>query len=641
MITFSRKPSGILSPSTEQTQHTPQATWQWLQKPKTRLWLLGVGFCSILIWIANLMWFKPFDINWFYERVFIEKGLDDPELLSRLHLLDAYGLKYQNDELTNISDSSYEERYQSRIARNFDLLKSYKRSQQSAAQLLSTDILDAYLEKEILRHEFYRYEHLVNHIDGVSIDLPNFMMEVHQIHTLSDAEDYLERLSKFGQKFEQLHQVLDKRRNDNLLPPRHILERVINELKIFISTDYQYHPLYKDFNRKVAESPHILEKARQELKIEIKQAIEDEVFPAYQNHIAYLESLLEDAPTDISITHMGEEAETSKLYYTFAFSAHTYYAPEFAEDAHLIGLKEVSRLQGEMRFLLDSLGFDAQTGIDTLLRQISELPAFSYAHNEMGEKACLADYQTHSNHLQEVLPLLFHKPPTKALSVLRLQKALEGQMPLLAYQPADEKGKAVLYANLRNLNESPTFAMPARIYAEILGKHLFLLQQNPQEAELRPTFRKLLHFPAFTEGWTHYSLHLLQEKGYWQNPYARLGWLQKEIFIAALLATDTGVHLKGWTRQEAIDFLVRHTGFSADAMANEVDKIAVKPGQACTAKMGELRFLELRKLAEQRLGAKFNLRDFHHLLLKDGEMPLSILQKQVEKYIATTLEKEE
>lgn len=567
--------------------------------------------------------------------------MDDPELLSRLHLLDAYGLKYQNDELTDISDSSYEARYQSRTARNFDLLKSYKRSQQSTAQLLSTDILDAYLEKEILKHESYRYEHLVNHIDGVSIDLPNFMIEVHQIHTLSDAEDYLERLSKFGQKFEQLQQVLEKRRADNLLPPRPILERVINELKIFISTDYQYHPLYKDFNRKVAESPHILEKARQELKIDIKQAIEDEVFPAYRNHITYLESLLEDAPAEISMVYMGDDAETSKLYYSFAFSAHTYYPPEFVEEAHQIGLKEVSRLQGEIRHLLDSLGFDSHTSLDTLLRQISELPAFSYAHNEMGEKACLADYQKYSNRLQAILPELFENPPAKPLTVLRLPKLLEGQKPLISYQPADEKGKAVLYANLRNLNESPSFLMPARICAEILGKHLFLLQQDPDEVQSRPTFRKLLHFPAFSEGWTYYSLVLLAEKGYWQDPYERLGWLQNEIFIAALLATDTGIHLKGWTRQEAIDFLVRHTGFSFDAMANEVDKMAVKPGQACAAKVGQLRFLELRKLAQQRLGKAFNLRDFHHFLLKDGEMPISILQKQVERYIATHLPKQE
>ena len=607
-----------------------------LKVGKVILRLFVFAFIIFSIWICNLVWFKPFNVEQFYERMFIEYGQDDPELMSRLHLLEKYGITYHNSKLTDISDEERDRRYQESIVRNFEMLRTYKRSQQTKEEILSTEVLDWYLELEVLRNEFRKYEYPVNHINGIQVELPRFMIEVHHIETLGDAEDYLERLSKFDDKFDQLIQLLESRKAANIIPPRFILERVIIETKDFISRNVEYNLLYRDFVRKVEYADRILPLAKGELKGEAKGIIEDDVFPAYRKLLAYLESEIEGATNEAGVWKLGDDSTTAIMYYNAMLMVHAHISQEeSAEEYHNRGLGEISDLREELITIFDSLKFPYKDSISKNLAQVNNrLPEDFTLDNNYNDY--LATYQNYSNSAFRAFDNFFLHQPKEPLKLVRVPLLSENTAPLLEFQEGHDKTRAALYVNLKNAERIPQNEIPVWIYEKAGGRYI----QSWYEQQLTdiPTFRKVLQFDVYYEGWEGYFADLLEDESknsinYYKDSYTRIGKIQYELFITSLLVVDTGIHIKQWTREEAINFLIANTGLPREEMKDEVDKIVVRPAQATIYKIGKIYFKNLREYAEDALEKDFNLKEFHEVLLKNGHIPLPVLKKQVEHFV--------
>ncbi|WP_338812152.1 DUF885 domain-containing protein [Bernardetia sp. Wsw4-3y2] len=619
--------------------HVSHKTISYLEQLKIGKVILRMfvfSFIIFSIWVCNLIWFKPFSVELFYERMFIEYGQDDPELMSRLHLLDNYGITYYNSLLTDISDEERDRRYEESIVRNFEMLRTYKRSQQNEEELLSTEILDWYLELEIYRNAFRQYEYPVNHITGIQVELPRFMMEVHQIETLGDAEDYLERLSKFDDKFDQLIQLLQSRKESNVIPPRFILERVIEETKDFIARNVEYNVLYRDFSRKVEYSDRILPLAKHELQVEAKEIIEDDVFPAYQKLLNYLEEEIELSNNDAGVWKLGYDSATAIMYYNTMLMVHAHISQEeSAEEYHFRGLGEISDLKEELTGIFDSLNFPQKDSISKNLAKINNrLPTdFNIGNND---KNYLATYQHYSDSAFEAFDNFFLHQPKDPLKLVRVPLPLENSAPLLEFHGGHDKTRPALYINLKNAETIPQNKIPVWVYEKAGGRYI----QSWYEQQLTdiPTFRKVLQFDVYYEGWEGYFADLLTEQNrnsinYYDDLYVKIGKIQNELFITSLLVVDTGIHLKQWTREEAIDFLVANTGLPREDMRDEVDKIVVRPAQATIYKIGKIYFNNLREYTEDALEENFNLKEFHEILLKNGHIPLPVLKKQVEHFV--------
>ena len=610
-----------------------------LKVGKVILRLFIFSFIIFSIWVCNLIWFKPFSIELFYERMFIEYGQDDPELMSRLHLLEQYGITYHNSQLTDISDKERDRRYKESIIRNFDMLLTYKPSQQTEEELLSTEILSWYLELEVLRHAFRQYEYPVNHINGIQVELPRFMMEVHQVETLGDAEDYLERLSKFDDKFDQLIQLLASRKVAKVIPPRFILERVIEETKDFISRNVEYNLLYRDFARKVEYADRILPLAKDELKVEAKEIIEDDVFPAYKKLLNYLEEEIKLSNNDAGVWKLGTDTTRSigTNYYNILLMVHSHIPLDesFSEDYHQEGLNEINALREELLVIFDSLKFPQKDSISKNLAKINNRLPTDFEIDD-NYKDYLATYQLYSDSAYQAFDNFFLYQPKESLKLVRVPLPLENSLPLLEFQGGHDKTRPALYINLKNAETIPQNKMPVWIYEKAGGRYI----QSWYEQQLTdiPTFRRVLQFDVYYEGWEGYFADLLKDENknsidYYKDLYTRISKIQHELFITSLLVVDTGIHLKRWTREEGIEFLVKNTGLPREEMKNEVDKIVVRPAQATIYKMGKIRFKNLREYAEYELEENFNLKEFHEILLKNGHIPLPVLKKQVERFV--------
>ena len=629
--------------------HTTHKTISFLEQLKIRNVILRlIGFSLIIfgIWVCNLIWFKPFSIKLFYERMFIEYGQDDPELMSRLHLLENYGITYYNSLLTNISDEQRDKRYEESIVRNFEMLRTYKRSQQTKEEILSTEILDWYLELEIYRNAFRQYEYPVNHINGIQVELPRFMMEVHQIETLGDAEDYLERLSKFDEKFDQLIELLVSRREANVIPPRFILERVIAETEDFISRDVKYNPLYKDFARKVENAKHILEhpnhemedviSPKEELKAEAKDIIEYSVYPAYKKLLSYLKEELEVSTDEAGVWKLGNEEAMATMYYNTMLMVHAHISQEeSADEFHYKGIEEIEKLRAELVVLFDSLKFSQKDSISKNLAMLNKRPPNDFLHDEDYENY-LEQYQHYSDIAFKSFPTFFLQQPSQPLKLMRVPVPFENTSPLLHFSGGHGKSSPTLQINLKNAEQIPQNKLPVWIYEKAGGRYI----QAWYEQQLTdiPTFRRVLQFDVYYQGWEGYYADVLEKQNkininYYNDLYVKIGKIQNELLITSLLVVDTGIHLKQWTRDKAIDYLVKNTGLPRDEMKDEVDKIVVRPAQATIYKIGKIYFKNLRKYTEEALGKDFNLKEFHEVLLRNGHIPLPVLKKQVEQFV--------
>lgn len=582
------------------------------------------------IWLINVIWYKPFDIDDFYERLVIQYGLDQPEEMSRFKFWKKYGIDFYNDELSDISIETSKKRY-IRLQRDFEMLRSYKRSKQTPSQLISTDVLDWYLENEVHQHLLYKdYHYAINHIDGAHLSLPLFMASSHQIKDYADADDYICRLSKFEKYFEQLGNKIIAQEDSGLVMPNFVIDNVLVQLSDFIREKPQQNILYIDFSQKIEKLPNITPKIKSDLTNQVRNLLETIIYPSYQKLIRTLDEIRENRQKNEDNVGIWRFAE-GQSYYSFMLRKQTNDEVS-SEDLYQLGITEIDSLTYQIKLICNQLGYSSDKGIGECIRNLSQDSTFSY--QDKSKEELLKDIKILVQELDENLSYIFETKPRTRLLVQSTPSFKEKYAPHISYQnfSLDGSSPAISYLNLSKKNNWRKFENRALVCQEILlGRHFPTAIQR--EATILPTFRRILSFNAFNEGWAYYSLYLAKEYGYFKTAYDQLGMLHLCLINAVSMVVDIGVHTKKWSREQAIDYFRQHTGLSEDEISYFTDLAIIYPARACSYYTGYQQIMNLRKKAQDILREKYNNKDFHEVLLQNGSVPLNILAKIMNSYI--------
>ncbi len=582
------------------------------------------------VWLINTVWYKPFDIDDFYERLVIQYGLDHPEEMSRFKFLKKYGIDFYNDELSDISAEASQNR-SIHLKRDFEMLRSYKRSHQTPSQLISTDVLDWYLENEVHQNLLYKnYHYAINHIDGAHLALPFFMVSAHQIKDYTDADDYIRRLNKFEKFFEQLTNTIIAQEDSGLVMPNFVIDNVLIQVSDFIREKPQQNILYIDFSKKIEKLPNITPRIKSDLTNQVRNTLESVIYPSYQKLIRTLDEIRENRQESEDNVGIGRLAK-EQGYYNFMLRKQI--NDEISsEELYQIGLMEIDSLTHQIRLICNQLGFTKDENISACIRSLSQDTMFSYQNKSREE--LLKDIKISVQELEENLSYIFETKPRTKLLIQAMPAFKEKYTPNISYQnfSLDGNTPAVSYLNLSKKDTWRKFENKALVCKEmLLGRHFPTAIQR--EATILPTFRRILSFDAFNEGWAYYSLFLAKEYGYFKTAYEQLGMLHLCLVNAVNMVVDVGIHTKRWSREQAIDYFRLHTGLSESEILYLTDLAIIYPAKACSYYAGYHQITNLKDKAKHLLGEKYNNKDFHEMLLQNGSVPLHILSKIMNSYI--------
>ncbi len=611
-------------------------TWKfWLSR--TILGLLLIG----LLWVINLIWFRPFNISHFYDRIFVELVMDSPEFTTMLGIPVLYD--WSKDELDDISDAKNWESFH-KLKEDYETLNSYDFEGQSAANQLNTKILGNFLKNQVESEPYFYHDYPVNQMFGIQSNLPSFLENSHKLRDKSDVEAYISRLSKFDTKFDQLLEGLKIREEKGIIPPKFVIKRVVDEMKGFVGhkdavienleevpAPVKSNILYTNFETKLGEIEGLSETEKDKFQQQVTTEIETTVFGAYAKLISYFEDLDVKATTDDGVWKLPN----GESYYAYQLKQHTT-TDLSPEEVHQIGLREVARIKLEMEAILKQEGYtDTTQTLGEIIQGLNKEERFLYPENDEGRELLLKEYQAILDKISLGLDDAFDIRPKAGMEVRRVPEFKEEGSAKGYYNqpPMDGSRGGIFYANLRKVHEHPKYTMKTLAYHEgIPGHHFQIAIQS--ELEDVPIFRTVVPFTAYAEGWALYTEQLAWELGFYKNdPFGNLGRLQAEIWRAVRLVVDTGIHYKKWTREEAIDYMVANTGLTTTEVVTEIERYIVMPGQACSYKIGMMKILELRAKAKKVLGNQFDLKEFHNVVLKNGSVPLTILEEIIDEYI--------
>jgi len=595
-------------------------------------WLAG-GLVVLVVLagllFVNVWYFKPVSIDLFYGRVFLKVALDSPELLTSLRLLDGVGIRGHNARLSDASPQAELESLQT-FQQEYEVFQRYDREDYSDEALLSYDVFDYFMSQYVVDGERFLYHSFpVNQMFGIQSSLPNFMVDQHVIEDNTGAEHYIARLQQFDDVFSQVIEGLRLREQRDILPPQFAVQKVLKQMREFIDKPAVEHLLASHFAGRMAALTDKLDDAqREQLQAEVIAAVSEDVYPAYRELIAYLESIEPRASSNDGVWRLPDGDE----YYATQVAFHT--STEMTpEQIHQIGLSEVERIAAEMEAILQSEGLREGT-IGARVQQLARRPDQLYTDSDAGREQILADYQAILDEIDAGMAAVFNLRPETAVEVRRVPEFSQDTAPGAYYQGPSLDGErpGVFFANLRNVDEIPKFGMRTLAYHEGIPGHHFQIALT-QELEDLPMFRRLIPMTVFAEGWALYAEQLAWEMGYQDDPLDNLGRLQAEMFRAVRLVVDTGMHYKRWSREQSIQYMLDHTGMGDDEVTAEIERYLVNPGQALAYKIGMLKILELRAYARSELGKQFDLKAFHDQVLTHGALPMYLLERVVRDWV--------
>ncbi|HMB58316.1 MAG TPA: DUF885 domain-containing protein [Xanthomonadales bacterium] len=605
-----------------------------MKKLKKTLKILGLTL-GVVILLAGAFayhtWnYKPVTINLFFARTFLKVGLESPEMLSSLRVLEPLGIRGHNAKL---DDESIEAgtRFFQLMKDAHEVLLSYEDEDLDESDRMSKRVAMSFMDLLLAGERFRFHNYPVNPLFGVQNGFPSFMESTHQVHDVKDAEQYITRLSAVGVKFDQVLEGLRHRETLDILPPQFVVTKVLEEMRAFVATPAEEGILMSALLKKMQEAG--LEKSEQQrLAGAAREQIETVVYPAYGRLIAYFEKLDYKVSENYGVWNLpdGDElyALAIRLFTTTDYSA---------EEIHQFGLSEVDRIQGEILQILEDEGWDVSEGFSPAITELAERPEFYYSDSAEGRESILADYQAIIDEVSEGLEPYFDVRHESGVEVQRIPEFKEKTSPGAYYQrPAmDGSRPGVFYANLYDIKATPKYSMRTLAYHEAIPGHHFQLAIMQQQEDL-PLFRRLIPNTAYTEGWALYAERVAWELGFLEDPYDNIGRLQGELFRAVRLVVDTGIHAKRWSRERAIEYMLTNTGMAESDVVAEIERYFVLPGQALAYKVGMTKILELRDRAQKELGDRFDIRAFHRVLLTNGSLPLNILEDLVNQYIEET-----
>ena len=485
---------------------------------------------------------------------------------------------------------------------------------------------------------FLRHRYQFTTEGGAHSDLPEFLINLHTVDSEQEMRDYISRIKASARALRQSLERAQLAARDGIRPPRFAYESVI-EIAGKIITGVPFTPgaatdapLWADANSKISSllaRGIITPAAAQVLRNQTAAALEDSLLPAYQDLIGWLQADLPNAAADAT----GAAAlPNGAAYYNYCLADYTT-TDVSADEIHELGLVEVARIRGEMKALIRALDFNGT--LEEFFRFVRTDPRFYFSNDASGRQAYLDLSRQYIDAMTTRLPGYFGILPREGLVVKRVEPFMEqdGMAPFYKEGTADGSRPGTYYLHLSDMSALNITDLETTAYHETIPGH-HLQGAIALEASELPLFRRDIWYSAYAEGWALYAEELAREMGAFQDPYSDFGRLASELFRAVRLVVDTGLHARGWSEQQAVDYMLANTTLPEVTVRSEVRRYLSLPGQATSYKIGMLKLLELRNRAQAALGDRFDIRGFHDAVLGGGSLPMRILERRVDGWIA-------
>ena len=521
-------------------------------------------------------------------------------------------------QLSSYSDKAEQQRL-AYVRRGLGELKRFDRSRITQAQRLSADLLQYQLQSYLdwAPHDDYVFP--LDQFFGANTSLVNGLAVQHPMAAARDASNYVVRLTQVAPRMAEMVVESRQRADKDLIPPRFILVRTIDQMRSFIAEPPARNPLVTSLIERSANITDLPAVERVALASKAERIVGDAIYPQWRSTIAFLESLLPRSADNAGLWRFEGGA-----------AAYTYFLKNFtttnmkADEIHEIGLHQVARLEREMDALFRKLG-RTQGTIKERIEQLKK--DLSYPLTDEGRTQILADADAMIREAERRSALQFDTRPKSRVIVQAYPRFREASAAATYMSPPVDGSRPAIFQIPLRPDRMTKFGLRTLVHHETVPGHHFQIGLMSENASL-PRFRQLRLFggiSAITEGWALYSERLTAESGWYETDIeGRLGQLDAELFRARRLVVDTGLHAKRWTREQAIDYGIP---------APEVERYVVMPGQATSYMIGQLKILELRDGTKARMGARFSERDFHNVVLGAGAVPLDLLEQEVGRYL--------
>jgi len=600
---------------------------------------IAVAVAVVLGYAAyRTLWGKPFSINMLANRQAIEFLMRDPELMTEVGLMDGSILDFHSDKLSPHTLGQRDANY-AQLAQFLAEVRQFDRPRLGRQDQITYDVLVDQYQTGL---SFKRFGWLqdagfdsalypISPMFGIEAQLPSFMETTHVVRNEKSARNYVARLRAVGNELDEATAAMQRQARAGVVLPAPLLEHSLVVIRDTIDGPPERNALVTTFIERMNKVGSLDARRKQQLTEQAAEAVSTGVYPAFARMTAALEELKPQAAAQAAGV---ERLPDGAAFYAVALKAATTtdYRPE---QVHALGLSEAARILKEMDTLLSAQGLSTGS-VGSRMDALRTDPRFLLPDTDAGRKQALARYQQILDEVSARMPAYFRALPAKRLTVERVPPSQEKGTSGGYYQgPAmDGSRPGMFFANLRDMSEVPTWSMKTLAYHEGIPGHHFQISIALGLKGL-PLIRQQTLYTAYAEGWALYAEEFAAEIGMYKgDPWGDLGRLQLELLRATRLVVDTGLHAKGWSREQAIRYMVDTTGMAEGEVTTEVERYMAAPGQACAYKVGELKILELRAKARAALGEKFDLRDFHAVILENGGLPLTILEQLVDEWIA-------
>jgi len=561
--------------------------------------------------------------NALFDQIF-EEGID------RSPMMQTYlGIKKDYDKWNDISEENALKELE--IAKeNLARIRAIDYKKLDAQTKVSFKLAEQNLEQEIEDFKWRHHNYPVNQMFGLHSQVPAFLINQHSISNEKEANDYISRVIGSNTLITQLIDGLKIREGKGIIAPKFVFPHVIRDSNNIITgvpfTDGEDSPILADFRKKVNKLD-LDDTKKSALISQVKKALIEQLQPAYSALIAYLTTLEAKADTRDGAWKFPE----GEAFFNNALNRTTT-TDMTSEQIHEVGLSEVARIHDEMRAIMKKVNFNGD--LAAFFEFMRHDKQFYYAGDEEGRTRYLKEATEMIDTMKGRLDELFITKPKADMIVKAVEPFREKSAGKAFYQQPTPDGSrpGIYYANLYDMDAMPTYQMEALAYHEgIPGHHMQIALK--QELEGIPKFRKFGRYTAYTEGWGLYSELIPKEIGFYQDPYSDFGRLAMELWRACRLVVDTGIHAKQWTREQGIEYYVNNTPNAKSDAVKMVERHVVMPSQATAYKIGMIKIMSLRKKAKEKLGDKFDIRQFHDVVLSQGPVPLNVLENMVNEYI--------
>ena len=564
--------------------------------------------------------------NAFFDRVFDESVDRSP--ISQGYL----GIKKDHDKWDDFSEAhrlaelaiTVRELAALKAAINFDLLDEQTK--------MSYRLFVAQAEETIEGWKWRNHSYVFTQMDGMHADAAAFLINFHEVADEADAHAYVTRLRAMPAMFEPLIARAEAQAARGILPPKFVYPMLIESCREIIggapfdAQDKQC-ALWEDFETKVGALKDVDEAAKARLVADAKAALLGSVKPAYEKLIAVFTALEKQATDEDGVWKLPEGRD----YYNYSLRRHTTTALT-ADEIHELGLREVARIHAGMTAIKEQVGFKGD--LKAFLQFMKNDPQFYYPTTEEGKEAYMKRANEIIDRMRARLPEFFTVFPKAPLVVKKVEPFRErGTSNAFYNQPSPDGSRpGIYYINTLDMRAQAIWEMETLAHHEAIPGHHMQIAIS-QELENMPKFRKFGGYTAYAEGWGLYAEFFPKEFGFYEDPYQDFGRLSDELLRAVRLVVDTGIHAKKWTRQQVMDYFRANAATPERELFSETNRYIVWPGQACSYKIGMIRIIELRELAKRELGPKFDLRAYHDLVLKNGALPMNLLEENVRAWI--------